>query len=155
MPENEKQNPQLPVSRQPQKVPGQVIQHRESLSIHSGPLPPPDILQQYEGILPGAAERIFKMAEKQSDHRQSLEKLAIIGDSKRADRGLTSGLIISLTALIIAGILIYTGHDWAGVALGSIDLVSLVSVFIYGTITRRSERAKKAEAMKPNNSNHT
>lgn len=35
----------------------------------SGPLPPPQILGQYDEVLPGAAERILRMAEKQQDHR--------------------------------------------------------------------------------------
>jgi len=39
-----------------------------------GPLPPPALLKQYEENFPGAAERIFKMAEKQAEHRQTLEK---------------------------------------------------------------------------------
>ena len=31
-------------------------------SLHSGPLPPPNILAKYDDVLPGAAERIMKMA---------------------------------------------------------------------------------------------
>lgn len=37
----------------------------------SGPLPPPQVLAQYESILPGSANRILSMAEKQSEHRRS------------------------------------------------------------------------------------
>ena len=40
----------------------------------SGPIPPPSMMEQYEGTLPGSADRILKMAENQSEHRQSLEK---------------------------------------------------------------------------------
>lgn len=38
----------------------------------SGPIPPPAILHQYDAVIPGAAERILKMAEEQSKHRQEL-----------------------------------------------------------------------------------
>lgn len=41
---------------------------------HSGPIPHPDIIKQYEEILPGAADRIISMAENQSSHRQAMEK---------------------------------------------------------------------------------
>jgi uncharacterized membrane protein len=39
-----------------------------------GPLPHPKILHAYNDILPGAAERILNLLEKQSEHRQSMEK---------------------------------------------------------------------------------
>lgn len=36
----------------------------------SGPLPPPEVLRGYNDVLPGAAERIFTMAEAQAEHRR-------------------------------------------------------------------------------------
>lgn len=42
-----------------------------------GPLPPPDFFEQYEATLPGAAERILQMAERQASHRQGAEPLAL------------------------------------------------------------------------------
>ena len=38
-------------------------------SAYSGPLPAPATIKKYENILPGSAERIFKMAEKEQAHR--------------------------------------------------------------------------------------
>ena len=49
----------------------------------SGPLPPPEMLAQYEEILPGAAERILSMAERQAEHRQKMER-----DESEAERAL-------------------------------------------------------------------
>jgi uncharacterized membrane protein len=43
----------------------------------SGPLPPPEALERYNQVLPGAAERIISMAESQHAHRQELEKKVI------------------------------------------------------------------------------
>nr|DAR22085.1 MAG TPA: putative membrane protein [Caudoviricetes sp.] len=43
----------------------------------SGPIPPPEILSGYEQIHPGFADRIISMAEKQSAHRQGLEKIRV------------------------------------------------------------------------------
>ena len=40
----------------------------------AGPIPPPPVMKQYEEILPGSADRILKMAENQSEHRQWMEK---------------------------------------------------------------------------------
>lgn len=38
------------------------------------------MLKQYDEVLPGAAERILKMAEEQSTHRKQLERKVIDGD---------------------------------------------------------------------------
>ena len=40
----------------------------------AGPIPPPSMMKQYEETLPGSADRILKMAETQSEHRQWMEK---------------------------------------------------------------------------------
>jgi uncharacterized membrane protein len=42
---------------------GQVVKIERQISQFSGPLPAPEILQRYETILPGSAERILAMAE--------------------------------------------------------------------------------------------
>lgn len=39
----------------------------------SGPIPPPNLLERYEAITPGAADRILTMAENQSKHRIAAE----------------------------------------------------------------------------------
>lgn len=40
----------------------------------SGPLPPARELQAYEQVVPGAADRIVKMAEDEALHRRAQEK---------------------------------------------------------------------------------
>jgi uncharacterized membrane protein len=134
---------------QPEQSPkGMVTRSLQLEEKFSGPIPPPNLLKKYDEIVPGAAERILSMAERQSEHRIYLEKFVVKSDSKRADSGLVAGLVVALTALIIAGILIYTGHDVAGTIVGSLDLVALVGVFVYGSLNRRAEREKKSKLMK-------
>ena len=60
----------------------------ETRSEHYGPLPPPSDLQEYDNVVPGAAERIIRMAENQSEHRRELERKVVFGDSTRAFCGL-------------------------------------------------------------------
>ena len=52
---------------------------------YSGPLPPPEMLVQYNGAFPGCAERIVAMAERQSQHRQDLEKTDLHGAIRNLD----------------------------------------------------------------------
>jgi len=140
---------QSPVSETPKKLISQRTETHIQQQVYRGPLPSPAILKEFDSVVPGCAERIIRMAEKQSDHRQFLEKTVIVGDSKRANHGLWVGGVIAVLFLVGAVFLIHEGHDWAGVALGSVDLVGIISAFIYGTRSRKAERLEKAETMSP------
>lgn len=63
-------------------------------SIYSGPLPAPETLAAYEQILPGAADRVIAMAERQSAHRQQLETMQVESASKIWLRGQVFGFIL-------------------------------------------------------------
>ena len=52
---------------------------RASESSHSGPLPPPRQLREYEQALPGLAERIVRLAEAEQDHRHGIINLVQSG----------------------------------------------------------------------------
>lgn len=126
------------------------IAYRETQELsYSGPLPPPALLESYDRILPGAAERIFVMAEKQSDHRQALEKTIVNGDAMRANAGLLAGLVVALTVVISAVILISNGHDWAGATMATGVVVALTGIFVYGSQSRKAERLEKAQGITP------
>ena len=66
---------------------------------------------------------------------------------RRSDKGLYSGLAVAIVGLLVAAFLGYVGQQVAAAIIGSIDLVALVSVFIYGTVNRRTERIQKAKSM--------
>jgi uncharacterized membrane protein len=111
----------------------------------SGPIPPPDLLREYNEIIPNGADRIVTMAENQSAHRITLERRVVFGDDVRAYLGLGTAFIVAVFGLYLSYRVIMAGHDLAGSALGAVDLASLVSVFIYGTRARRQERARKEQ----------
>jgi hypothetical protein len=48
---------------------------------YSGPLPHPEVLEHYDRIVPGGAERIFTQFESQAKHRQSIESRVIRSNS--------------------------------------------------------------------------
>lgn len=121
-----------------------VEQYTESL--HIGPLPAPETLAAYDNILPGAAERVIAMAERQAAHRQMLEKTVVKGGSRRANAGLVLGFLISLAFLAGSVFLIQAGHPVPGTALGTVDVVGLATVFVIGKREQRLERQDKARA---------
>ena len=107
---------------------------------YQGPLPHPDHLEQYERILPGAAERFFKMLEKEQDHRLKIAEQenereeathAKIVDTVMTNekRGQYMGFIISIFVLITAIILAFKGSPASGAGLGVAVIAGLTSIF--------------------------
>lgn len=120
---------------------------RHELSIHSGPLPAPEVLEHYERILPGAAERILAMAEAQSSHRMGLEKQTVKTRNANSRVGMWMAYTLS-AGTIAAGIaLTMMGRDVAGLTTLITAIASLVGMFIYNQHTGAKERDAKRAAM--------
>ena len=66
----------------------------------SGPLPHPSIMEHYERIVPGSANRIIVKFESQTEHRQKMESRFISAEVFRSVGGLVGGFIIAMTAMI-------------------------------------------------------
>lgn len=128
------------------KVEMQIVKQEVALS--SGPLPPPDILKKYDEVVPGAAERILKMAEAQATHRQSLEKKVITNDTRNSALGIVFAFLIALGFLVLAAFAIYFKQPWAASLISGLGLTGLVSVFIYGTSSRKKERESRSQENK-------
>lgn len=113
------------------------------MQFHSGPLPPAKELAEYDEILPGAADRIIAMAERQAEHRQTLEAFAVRAEDRRSWGGLIAGGIVAVGFLVGAVVLGLNDQPWLGGVLGGSTLVSIVGTFVYGTRSRRAERQAK------------
>lgn len=98
---------------------------------YSGPLPHPEALERYNQIVPGAAERIIKMAEKEMDHRHKNEDVM----TRSAIRTTIMSIIFAfVSVLILSGLVFYAltkGFDVVAgsIAVGSIAAVSSVFIF--------------------------
>ena len=117
----------------------------------SGPLPPPQILAQYDSIVDGAANRIITMAEEQARHRRNMEANALNSDIKNSRLGLHYGLIIGLVAVIGGTFCIASGFEVGGSIIGGTGLTGLVGVFVYGSTQKRKEREKRLKLMTTKN----
>lgn len=110
---------------------------------HRGPLPSPQTLKEYAGLIDNAPERIFALFEKQSNHRIELEKKVFGGQATQSKVGQFMGFSIAVLFLAAAFTLIVMEHDVAGTILGSVDLVALVSLFVLGRNSQRKDGEKK------------
>jgi uncharacterized membrane protein len=104
----------------------------------SGPLPPSSYLRDYETILPGAADRIIAMAEKEQTHRHGWERSAL----RNTTIGLWFGFVIAV-GLVGGGIYsVSIGQPYvAGIFLAA-SAVGMVPALIKGRefIIQRQKR---------------
>jgi uncharacterized membrane protein len=109
----------------------------------SGPLPPPQILQGYNNAFAGCAERVVAMAERQSAHRQALERLIIESNCKAQSRGQLFAFILALVVLGGGVYLLAKGKSIEGFSAIILALASLTGALIYGQSQQEKERKDK------------
>lgn len=96
-----------------------------------GPLPLPEHLEKYDKILPGAAERIVLMAEKQQEHRMAAENSVLKTVNKARILGLIFAFILFLICLLLSGYALYldkmtfaVGALLVGIAGGAVSFIT-------------------------------
>jgi uncharacterized membrane protein len=116
-----------------------------------GPLPPPSLLAEFDKVIPGGAERIFALAERQAGHRQKLEEKeqilredqarqefelsrdALAKEFRIATLGAVSAFILSMTTVFLSFWAIFHGYPLEGSLLGGGTIAALVGAFLYGS----------------------
>ena len=122
----------------------------------AGPIPHPSIIQQYEHTLPGSADRILKMAEDQSSHRQKLESSVIKSDISNERLGMYLSFIV-IIIFIIAGVFLLINDKPVE---GLLTLLSYPSLQVIQNALRNfrkdqfKKKEKEIEDAKKEKSNH-
>lgn len=96
----------------------------------SGPIPPPSILEGYEQILPGAAERVLQLAEGDAAHQRAIENRALDAAEREVRRGQRFGLVIGLATMSLAAFAVHKDLPWIAGILGGGTMVGMVSAFL-------------------------
>jgi hypothetical protein len=93
----------------------------------SGPLPHPQLLRQYDEVVPDGAERIVQLAEDQVHHRQAMEL-----------RGQSFTFVLAMI-VVLGGIAVTAlGNSPEGLVPLIIALAGLGGLFIYRELQSRS-----------------
>lgn len=123
--------PELTNSEQVKRVIAEVI------SEFSGPIPPPNIIAGYEEVVPGAADRIIQMAEKQAAHRQSIEQMAAKIEARDSLLGILFAFILGIGSIVACIVVVLTVRENAGAIAGSLlgvtGIGSIVTAFLKTT----------------------
>lgn len=80
----------------------------------TGAVPSPDVLRQYEKVLPNAAARIFSAAERELDLRASGQAAAFEDERRKINAALWAGLAL----LAAAGVAVWHGNAYIALPLG-------------------------------------
>ena len=123
--------PNMPVQRQRPTQTANPAQQQVTMQQWQGPLPPPGALAQFDQIVPGSAERIIAMVEREQTHRQqheAQEQRASIGNFNRGQL-----MAFALSMVSIAGS-IFTAyihaHPTVSIALVSLPIMAAIRSFM-------------------------
>ena len=127
-------------SKQPQKIPAQhprIHVNHVQASTFSGPLPPPDIMEGYNNIVPNAAERIITVFESEVKHRHDLERAQV--DDEKQDRirahrlillGQVMGFILAVAFIVSGTFLIFHDKQVSGTIVSTTAMLGIIAAFL-------------------------
>lgn len=122
----------------------------------AGPLPPPPILEGYDRVCPGAAQRILDWVEQEGSHRRSLEETAVNAqvesmrrEFREARVGQFCATVITLAFVVAGAYMVTTGQPVAGTIFGGVGLSGIVTAFIYGRTKRQLESPSNQKLSPP------
>lgn len=95
-----------------------------------GPIPHPRHLAEYERVLPGSADRLMTMAEKDQNHRHACDNTIIKAETDFMSRGQIFAMAALVLMLIFTAVFVLTGHEVAGGLVGGATLISVVLAFL-------------------------
>jgi uncharacterized membrane protein len=86
------------------------------------PLPPPEILKEYDGVRPGLVDKFVEWTEVQSAHRRALENTRTAKAETRFDRGQWIAATVAIGGLSLAAVVGIFGNPWVA---GMIAIVAV------------------------------
>lgn len=106
--------------------PGEVLMSVTRQQLHVGPLPPPDLLNQYDEA---TRQTILDMASKEQAHTHAMQQKSLQGAIGKDRRGQVIGGLIAIAGLVAAAA-IAPYSAVAAAIIGSLDLFGMVALFV-------------------------
>ncbi len=121
-----KSNPAKDQLKSPEQK-GSVVLHSQQWS---GPLPPPAVLEQYNAVHPGLAERIVSSMEVEQQHRHSMERQLLDTHKRVYTRGQYFAATVALVSLGAGLVLGLHDQGAAAIAFVTVGLGQTVLAFL-------------------------
>ncbi len=116
--------------------PREYIQLDARIERTSGPIPPPGMLRGYEDVLPGSADRILSMAEREQKYQIAYSIL-----------GLLLGFVAALLLIALSAYVVSLGFAWQSVGLIICSIAGTTGTFVYSNRSRRQELRERRQAL--------
>ena len=122
---------QLPEDQRQQILAKAVVQlSRTEVSLFSGPLPPAEELARYEDALPGSADRIVTMAEKEQEIRAQQ-----VADSPKTQRLVVKlSTVVAAMLMALAGLALWIGEPFVAIPFGLVGFAGLFLRSVVGIL---------------------
>lgn len=117
---------------------GKLFQLIAHAALHIGPLPPAEELAKYEKVLPGAADRIVAMAEREQQHRLERRDIQVRAESRDSGRGVIFAFLLGFAAIVGGTLTAIFSSALAGSVISLAGISTLAGTFIYGTRMKRA-----------------
>jgi uncharacterized membrane protein len=121
--------PQQPVNPLPQAQAPSL--HSFSATAFSGPTPPPEILKQYDSLVPGIAERFLRMPIEEAEHRRKVEEKVVTEKIRASKTGQIMAFILALLIVLGSFVAICLGFSLAGFGSLLVGASSFASLFVF------------------------
>ncbi|HSX12289.1 MAG TPA: DUF2335 domain-containing protein [Rhabdochlamydiaceae bacterium] len=97
---------------------------------YSGPIPPPNFLEQYERMVPGSAARFLEEPHHEAEHRRKLEKNMVEAQIRLANRGQIMAFLLATICIIASFGTIFLGYSLEGLGALIVAIASFASIFL-------------------------
>ncbi len=115
--------------------------------LYSGPIPHPEILSGYDNIVPGSADRLIIMAEREMEHRHKMESEIVEAEIRDSHIGMVFGFSLGILSLIAAVVAIIFAPSNAGAIIGGLlgvtGIGSIIGVFVKSTRIKHPDNTER------------
>ena len=108
------------------------IEQRSFEATFASPLPPPQFLDAYESTLPGAADRILSLTEREARHRHEMVAELVSAEVHQTRWVPLYILMLALVTMVFAVIALLAGYPVVGTLIAVLDLGGVAGSYLYG-----------------------
>ena len=130
------------VGNQPFVIP--IAQTQQSLRVWQGQYPPPEAVEHYERVLPGAFERIIAMTERLQAAQIEEAREIRVNTKSDSRRGHYLGFCASIFAMLCAVFCTWLGYPWVGGLFLGVPVMSIGNALINSARKEKTSDLMKA-----------
>jgi uncharacterized membrane protein len=126
---------------------GQMVHEavREQRRFFSGPLPPPEVLAEYNKVFPDCAKMIVEMAQREQQHRHAIEDRESQAAHTLARRGQLIGGVLAVVAVVGAIYLLAHDKSITGLSVMGAVVATFGGAFVYDRYQRSKLSAQSQD----------